>query len=241
MDVHNITIDWLKKHHINNDFIIFFKNNFPLSLFPQGLDLSKVTILFNSDELNIFKYIESDLFKKIKYEYDVDGNVVKKLFYSISDDTLLFEEIYSNNLLIKNINHENNLIDKYKYDGEKCVCRIFNDGSIYCYEYDNDNKLIKSGDNVILYHENKKYKIKSIINNYYKIDFYYRNNLLVKQTELYLRNYKNIEKIWYFYYDKNKNLIKTIYPDNSVEKYNYKYDKYGRLVEFPQGKILYIE
>ena len=152
-----------------------------MSLFPQGLDLSKVTISYSSSESNIFKYIESDLFKKIKYEYDAEGNVVKKLFYSISDDTLLYEEIYFNNLLIESINHENNFIDKYKYDGEKCICHIFNDGSINYFEYDNDNNLIKSDGNEFFYYENKKYKIKSVINSHYKVDFYYRNNLLVKQ------------------------------------------------------------
>ena len=113
-----ITSKFLKQHRVDSNLIKFFERNFPVSLFPEGLDLSKIEV--TGDYNNYFNKIKNIL--ACKYEYNSEGNVIRKSFPS-------------------------GYIEEYNEEG-KVIKEIFPDGKveeyIYSYKYNNTEEYIYS-------------------------------------------------------------------------------------------------
>jgi hypothetical protein len=99
--------------------------------------------------------------------------------------------------------------------------------SIYKYEYEENKKII------YYYNNDKTYHL-------YLEQYFNEDKLLTKIIRRFHGN--EIVSTNYFYYDKNKNLIKTMFVDNlienmqSIEKNKYEYDEKNRL----KKRIIYL-
>lgn len=134
----NITSKFLKQNNACKEGIKFFERNFPESLFPEGLDISKIEV---ADDYNgYFDWIEE--LDKYKLEYDSEGYIIKKTFPNGN----IYEYEYDHNGNIIKKTYPDGDIYKYEYDYNNNVIKlIYPNNIIYIwkFEYDQNNNLIK--------------------------------------------------------------------------------------------------
>ena len=234
-----ITAEFLKQHRAYYKVIKFFERNFPVSLFPEGLDLSKVEITGDYEPdiyIGYFERIKNIL--ACKYEYNSEGNVIKRTFPSG---------------YIEEYNNEGKVIKKVYLSGHT-------EEFIYSYKHNNNitEEYIYSCSYICKYKKKKnttkKCKFSGISKNRYEYD---QNNNLIKETCP-----NGYIKEWEYEYDNNKNIIKEItegytneykYDDrnNLIEKkfcrsgdiitFTFKYDEIGRLIQVNNCHIKYLD
>ncbi len=150
-----ITVSFLQAHGACQEGIAFFERNFPETLFPQGIDLSKIKVTGDYNyyfhwlsELPICAY--DDKGNKIKeiysdgdiyqYEYDEKGNMTKKIFPS---GYYIQYEYNTKGQVIKEIN-SNGHIYKYEYDEKgNMIKEILPGNYIIKYEYNDTGNMTK--------------------------------------------------------------------------------------------------
>lgn len=102
-----ITTKFLKQHHTCQEGIIFFENNFPTTLFPNGLNFSQIEV--TGDYNYYFQWINK--LSECTFEYDNFGNIIKKIY----SEGYIYEYHYdSKGNLIKTISPNGTIIE-YKY------------------------------------------------------------------------------------------------------------------------------
>ena len=225
-----ITSELLKQFNVCSEGIFFFERNFPLSLFPNGLDLSKIEI--EGDYKDYFYWI-NELFKS-QYEYAKDGKVKKKISFNgwiieynqhgdVIKQTLadgsVREWMYEYDEEGNKTTKINGRIYKYNSQGD-IVKEISNYGTIreYKYEYDEDGN-----------------KTKTIFPNG-TIHKYDHDGDLIKiiHPDGYIEEYK-------YEYDHKRNKIKEIFPNGYIKEYIFKYDYLGRLIQAHNCHIKYLD
>jgi len=123
----NITKIFLVKHFACPKAISFFERNFPETLFPAGIDLSKVKI--TGDFNNYISWLNGVLDNT--YKYDSNGNMITKVLPN--GDTYHYEYDTNGNM----------------------ITEVLPDGHIYQweYKYDSNSRLVKARDMTIEYLE----------------------------------------------------------------------------------------
>ena len=197
-----ITYKFLKQLGACKEGIKFFERNFPLTLFPDGLDISKIKI--TGDYRNYFHWIK--YLAESEFEYDNDGNLIKRIFpYGF------IEEYNSNGDLTKKYFHLQLLKEfKYEYDekGNK-IKKIYSNG--YIEEYNSYGDIVKQ-----IFSGKGTYITK------YKYDEYGNLIKIISPSNVigkYKSSDKDIEKYQYEY-NKVGNITKVIYSDGKINEYN---------------------
>ena len=216
-----ITPDFLRKYNDYPSDISFFERNFPVTLFPNGLDLSKVKIIgdYEGDYEGYFRWIK-DL-AKYKFEY-YDNGIIKKR--TLHDGWIQEYNEYGD--IIKQISPDG-WTQEYQYvynDKGTKIKIIFLSGFIEEYIYNKEGT-----------------KIKTICSDGDIEEYDLYGNLIRK-----ISSNGDIEEYLYTY-DQNGNTIKIIFSYNGeynkqyIEEYITKYDDKGRLVQIDKCYIEYFD
>lgn len=160
--------------------------------------------------------------RTILHSYDKDNNLILK---KKIDGTILLEQIWENNLLIKEIKYnksyqhgEHSTITNYIYnDKNLLIMKDFPLGSTI-YKYDNNNNLIleeNSGGNFLKYKYNDNNKlIKKIDSLWRHSNFYYNNDNNMIKESYYIED-KKILSILYSYRENNIKIGIMKYTNNN--------------------------
>lgn len=221
-----INLAFLQDNNVSKRLCDFFERNF-----PNGINFSFIKKIEGDCE-HLFVTIYDILLSH--YEYDKKEKNVLLKFSQCGDISYL-----NDNNTIDRIDYSNGkYFDIYRYDNEGKLKSIW--------KYENNiikgNTLVKSLIVEHNYSENRCDIIEYRKEKEFKYVLKFNNNGNIKEKIL-----STGEIIFYKYeHDERGNVVKII-PSNGkyifdydVKIYNYKYDKFGRLIEFPSGRIEYI-
>ena len=150
-----ITSKFLRKHNACKDGINFFEINFPLSLFPNGLDIEKIEV--TGDYICCFGWIKE--LSECKLKYNLKGNLIKKTLssgliieYNNYGDKIketfpngtTYKWIYEYDEIGNNIRMINYRFDTFEYNlhGD-LIKETTGGGNIIEYQYEYDEQGIK--------------------------------------------------------------------------------------------------
>ena len=138
-----------------------------------------------------------------KFEYDTEGNIIRKNAIDTEDDTILWYYTYSyrEGLLVREEYHNkgNGHVTDYTYDGDGNILIVDN-----YYEYKSQHTCIK---------------------------YYYENNLLIKKQSVNADEYSGYTS--YEYDERGNLICETVYDKGPkyAFSYNYEYDEYGNRIK----------
>jgi YD repeat-containing protein len=225
-----ITKDFLIRHQFSESDISFFERNFPVALFPNGLDLDKIKITGNVSNL-FFSLKQLPL---TRYGYNSKGMVYEKEIVPGKFSTYSYD---SQDRLIE-YNLSSGRSEIYNYDAEGRIEKVvtFRGKSIVLTydKYDRVTKLVFDGTNVYTYTYKNNFKIKTFPDGKKHILEHDDIGNLIKAI------YHN-NKVYHYEYDKNRNMVKEIRPDGMQICVVYKYDFEGRLIKYMNMEIEYLE